>query len=242
MIVIGDEVLSGRTRDVNAWVLAKELTALGIALREVRVIADDRAEIIAAMQALSAKHDHVFTSGGIGPTHDDITADAAAEAFGVHIDIRPDARAILEAYYEPGALNDARLRMARIPDGASLILNPVSQAPGFRIENVHVMAGVPAIFAAMLESVKPTLQGGALILSHAIRAPLPEGVLAVPLGAVAAAHPDVSIGSYPFYRGGLGSTLVARSPDPAALAAAATAIREMCVALGATDLQETPPD
>ena len=242
MIVIGDEVLSGRTRDANSWTLAKDLTAMGIALREVRVIADDRAQIVGAVRALSGRYDHVFTSGGIGPTHDDITADAVAEAFDATIDIRPDARAILEAYYEPGALNDARLRMARIPDGASLILNPVSQAPGFKIGNVHVMAGVPAIFAAMLDSVKPTLTGGAKTLSHAIRAPLPEGELAVPLGAVAAAHPDVSIGSYPFYRGGLGSTLVARSADPAKLAAAVQAIREMCAALGATDLQETPPE
>jgi molybdenum cofactor synthesis domain-containing protein len=242
MIVIGDEVLSGRTRDANSWHLAKELTAMGIALREARVIADDRAEIVETVQALSAKYDHVFTSGGIGPTHDDITADAIAEAFGAPIGIRPDARAILEAYYEHGAVNDARLRMARIPDGASLILNPVSQAPGFKLGNVHVMAGVPAIFMAMLESVKPTLQGGPLMLSHAIRAPLPEGELAVPLGAIAAAHPGVGIGSYPFFRGGLGSTLVARSADRAALAAAVQAIRDMCASLGALDLQETPPE
>ncbi|MFT4795170.1 MAG: molybdenum cofactor synthesis domain-containing protein [Paracoccaceae bacterium] len=242
MIVIGDEVLSGRTRDANSWVLAKELTAIGVALREARVIADDHAQIVATVRELSGKYDHVFTSGGIGPTHDDITADAVADAFGAPIDIHPDARAILEAYYELGALNDARLRMARIPDGASLILNPVSQAPGFKLGNVHVMAGVPAIFAAMLASVTPTLQGGLMTLSHAIRVALPEGELAAPLGAVAAAHPGVGIGSYPFYRGGLGSTLVARSTDRAALAAAVQAIRDMCAVLGTTDLQETPPD
>lgn len=241
MLVIGDEVLSGRTRDANMWHLAKELTAMGIALREARVIADDAAGIAAAVQALSAAHDHVFTSGGIGPTHDDITADAVAAAFGAPIGVRDDARAILEAYYEPGALNEARLRMARIPDGATLILNPVSQAPGFSLGNVHVMAGVPAIFAAMLESLKPSLTGGPRMLSHALRVAIPEGELAAPLGAIAAAHPGVSLGSYPFYRGGLGSTIVARSTDPAALEAAAEAVRAMCRDLGAPAPQETPP-
>jgi molybdenum cofactor synthesis domain-containing protein len=241
MIVIGDEVLSGRTRDINAWVLAQALTEMGIALREVRIVSDEPACIVAAVRALSASMDHVFTSGGIGPTHDDITADAVADAFGAPIGIRDDARAILEAYYEPGGLNDARLRMARIPQGASLILNPVSQAPGFRIGNVHVMAGVPSIFAAMLDSVKPTLTGGPPVLSHALRAPLPEGDIAEALGAVAAAHPGVSIGSYPSFRGGLGTTLVARCADRAALAAAVADIRALCAAHGVEAMQETPP-
>jgi molybdenum cofactor synthesis domain-containing protein len=242
MIVIGDEVLSGRTRDINTWVLAQAMTAMGIRLAEARIVPDETPRIVAAVRELSASVDHVFTSGGIGPTHDDITADAMAEAFGASIGIRGDARAILEAYYEPGALNDARLRMARIPDGATLILNPVSQAPGFRIGNVHVMAGVPAIFAAMLDSVKPTLTGGAPTLSHALRAPLPEGEIAVPLGAIAAAHPRVSVGSYPFFRGGLGTTLVARATDRAALDAAVADIRAMCATMGVSDMQETAPD
>lgn len=241
MLVIGDEVLSGRTRDANTWHLAKALTEMGISLREARVVADDHEGIVAAVRALSHAYDHVFTSGGIGPTHDDITADAVAAAFGAPIGVRDDARAILEAYYEPGALNEARLRMARIPEGATLILNPVSQAPGFTLRNVHVMAGVPAIFQAMLESLRPSLAGGPPVRSHAIRAPLPEGEIAAPLGAIAAAHPAVSFGSYPFFRGGLGTTLVARSSDPEALAAGVAAVREMCRALGADALQETPP-
>ncbi|MGG7566181.1 competence/damage-inducible protein A [Rhodovulum sp. DZ06] len=241
MIVIGDEVLSGRTRDANMWHLAKRLTEIGISLREVRVIADDRDAIVDAVRTLSGAHDHVFTSGGIGPTHDDITADAVAAAFGAPIGIRDDARAILEAYYEPGALNDARLRMARIPEGAELILNPVSQAPGFTLRNVHVMAGVPAIFEAMLDSLRPRLAGGPPMLSHALRAPLPEGEISGPLGEIAAAHPGVSFGSYPFFRGGLGTTLVARSTDRAALEAGVAAVRAMCLALGAAEVQETPP-
>ena len=241
MLVIGDEVLSGRTRDANMWHLAKELTEMGIALREARVVADEADAIIGAVTALSEAYDHVFTSGGIGPTHDDITADCVAAAFGAAIGVRDDARAILEAYYEPGALNDARLRMARIPEGATLILNPVSQAPGFTLRNVHVMAGVPAIFAAMLDSLRPSLAGGPKTLTHALRVPLPEGEIAVPLGEIAAAHGAVSFGSYPFFRGGLGTTLVARSADPQALAAGVAALREMCATLGATELQETPP-
>ncbi len=243
MLVIGDEVLSGRTRDANINHLACELTDLGVALREARIVADDRDDIIAAVNALRARFDYVFTSGGIGPTHDDITAEAVAAAFGVPIGVRDDARAILEAFYaDPADLNEARLRMARIPEGATLILNPVSQAPGFRIGNVFVMAGVPAIFRAMLESAKPEIVGGPRMLSHALRVPLPEGDIAEPLREIAQAHRAVSFGSYPFYRGGLGTTLVARSTDRAALAAAAEALREMCARMGAGKVEETPPD
>ncbi|SET01929.1 molybdenum cofactor synthesis domain-containing protein [Oceanicella actignis] len=242
MIVIGDEILSGRTRDSNMHHLARELTAMGVALREARVVPDERAAIVAAVNALRAAHDHVFTSGGIGPTHDDVTADAVAEAFGVPIDVREDARAILEAYYgDSGALNAARLRMARIPEGAVLIPNPISQAPGFQIGNVYVMAGVPDIFAAMLEEVKPRIVGGPPVLSHALRAPLAEGDIADALAEAARAHPQVSIGSYPFYRGGLGTTLVARARDRAALEAAVRDLREMCARLGAARIEETPP-
>ena len=243
MLVIGDEVLSGRTRDANAHHLAGVLSGLGIALREVRFCPDEHAVIVDHVNALRGAYDTLFTSGGIGPTHDDITADAVAAAFGAPIDVREDARAILAAYYADAAeLNAARLRMARIPQGATLILNPISQAPGFTLGNVHVMAGVPAIFAAMLEGLRPRLVGGPPVKAWSVRAPIPEGVLAEPLGALAARFSDVAFGSYPFYRGGLGSTLVARSADPARLAAAAAALRAMLRDLGAETIAETPPD
>ena len=241
MLVIGDEVLSGRTHDVNTNHLAKTLAEIGVALREARVCPDEGAEIIRHVNALRASYDHVFTSGGIGPTHDDITADSVAEAFGVAIDVRDDARAILEAHYGPGELNAARLRMARIPEGGELIANPVSQAPGFRLQNVHVMAGVPAIFAAMLESVRPTLAGGAPLLSWSLRASVAEGEVAVGLAAIAADRPGVSFGSYPFYRGGLGVSLVARAADRDALTEAAAALRALLSGLGAALIEETPP-
>jgi molybdenum cofactor synthesis domain-containing protein len=242
MLVIGDEVLSGRTRDANAHHLACVLTELGIVLREVRFCPDEQDVIVGHLNALRAAYDHVFTSGGIGPTHDDITADAVAAAFGVPIDVREDARAILAAYYAgPAELNAARLRMARIPEGATLILNPVSQAPGFTLGNVHVMAGVPAIFQAMLEGLRPTLQGGAPVLAWSFRAPLAEGVIADPLRALATRWPGVSFGSYPFFRGGLGSTLVSRSSDRETLARAADDLRAMLRDLGAADVTETPP-
>ena len=242
MLVIGDEVLSGRTQDANTGHLARVLTEDGVRLREARVVPDEREAIVEAVNALRARYSYVFTSGGIGPTHDDITADAVAAAFGVPIGVREDARAILAAYYgDPAELNAARLRMARIPQGARLIDNPVSQAPGFRLENVFVMAGVPAIFRAMVESVRPELAGGPPMLSHAFRVALAEGDVAAPLEAIARAHPQVAIGSYPFYRGGAGTTLVARSTDRAALARAAADLRAMCARLGAAEVQETPP-
>ena len=171
MLVIGDEILSGRTRDANMHHLANALTDHGIDLKEVRVVSDDRDAIIAATRALSDGFDHVFTSGGIGPTHDDITADCIAAAFDVPIDVRDDARALLQAHYDRSGqeLNEARLRMARIPDGAALIDNPVSTAPGFIIGNVHVMAGVPSVFQAMLASILPGLTGGAPLLSRTLR-------------------------------------------------------------------------
>ncbi|GMG82828.1 molybdopterin-binding protein [Paralimibaculum aggregatum] len=240
MLVIGDEILSGRTRDANAHHLAGVLAEAGIRLVEIRVVEDRRAAIVDAVRALSAQVDHLFTSGGIGPTHDDITADCVAEAFGVPIGVREDARAILAAHYGTDEINESRLRMARIPEGAALILNPVSQAPGFRLENVHVMAGVPAIFREMLANVIAGLEGGPRMLAHSFRVGLPEGDLAGPLRAVAEAHPAVSMGSYPFYLGGLGSTLVLRSTDPAALAAAADALRARLADLDA-EIAETPP-
>lgn len=218
MLVIGDEILSGRTRDANMHHLAQELTKVGINLREVRIVSDDRDAIVSALNALRAAHDTVITSGGIGPTHDDITADCIAEAFGVHIDVRDDAAALLQAHYDRRGMefNDARKRMARIPDGATLIENPVSIAPGFTIGNVHVMAGVPSVFQAMVASVIPTLTGGAPILSQTLRVDRGEGDIAGPLSQIAADFPDLSIGSYPFQQNGAyGSNIVVRGSDGA---------------------------
>ncbi|MFN4098621.1 MAG: competence/damage-inducible protein A [Pararhodobacter sp.] len=223
MLVIGDEILSGRTRDTNTNLLAQQLTTRGIRLREARVVPDDHESIVAALNALRAAHDHVFTSGGIGPTHDDITADAVAAAFGVPIDIRPDARAILEAHYQRTGLelNPMRLRMARIPEGATLIDNPISAAPGFSLGNVHVMAGVPAIFEAMVAGVLPTLTGGEPLLSQMIDVPRGEGEVAQGLKDLAARYPDLSFGSYPYQRNGaMGTQLVVRGTDAAQLDAA----------------------
>ena len=241
MVVIGDEILSGRTRDSNAHHLAQVMTEIGVKLTEVRMVGDEQDEIVSAINALRERNDHVFTSGGIGPTHDDITADAVAAAFGVHIDVRDDALAILkDRYAKMGTeINEARLRMARIPDGAVLIENPISGAPGFSLGNVHVMAGVPVIFEAMLESIRPSIQGGPPVLSHSFRCLIGEGDLAVPLGKVAKEYPDVSMGSYPF--GGRGAMLVLRSPDRVRLGQAADALRAALIPLGGAD-SETPPD
>ncbi|WP_339768427.1 molybdopterin-binding protein [uncultured Pseudosulfitobacter sp.] len=220
MLVIGDEILSGRTRDSNMYHLAGQLTERGIDLREVRVVSDDADAITDAVKALSGAYDHVFTSGGIGPTHDDITADCIAAAFGVHIDVRDDARALLQAHYDRqgSEFNTARQRMARIPDGATLIENPVSVAPGFTMENVHVMAGVPAVFQAMVESILPTLTGGAPLISRTRRIDRGEGDIAGPLGELAQAYPALSIGSYPFQKDGrYGANIVLRGTDAALL-------------------------
>lgn len=223
MLVIGDEILSGRTRDSNMHHLANELTRHGIRLMEARVVADVHEDIVAAVNALRTRWDHVFTSGGIGPTHDDITADAVAAAFGAPIGIRADAHALLAAHYERAGMefNAARQRMARIPDGASLIDNPVSTAPGFTIGNVHVMAGVPNIFQAMVASVLPKLTGGAPLLSQSLQVNRGEGEIAEAFGALAADFPDLSMGSYPFIRNGAhGTNLVIRGTDGAQVDAA----------------------
>lgn len=230
MLVIGDEILSGRTRDSNMHHLAGKLTERGIRLVEVRVVADDHGAIVAAVNALRAGVDHVFTSGGIGPTHDDITADAVAAAFGVAIDKRADAMALLSAHYARQGMEfiEARQRMARIPDGAALIDNPVSVAPGFSIGNVHVMAGVPRIFEAMVASVLPGLTGGAPLLSHSLRVERGEGEIAAGFGALAAEYPDLSMGSYPFIHNGLhGTNLVIRGTDAERLEAAMARLKAL---------------
>ncbi len=230
MLVIGDEILSGRTRDANMYHLAGQLTQAGIDLREVRVVSDDAAAITAAVRALSGAFDHVITSGGIGPTHDDITADCIAAAFDVPIDVRDDARALLAAHYaKTGAtLNEARLRMARIPEGATLIDNPVSVAPGFTLRNVHVMAGVPAIFQAMVASVLPTLTGGTPLLSESLRVARGEGDIAGPLSTLAQEFDDLSFGSYPYQKDGrYGANVVVRGTDPDRVAAAMTRLHAL---------------
>lgn len=229
MLVIGDEILSGRTRDANMHYLAGQLTERGIDLKEVRIVGDEAAEITGAAKVLSERYDHVFSSGGIGPTHDDITADCIAAAFDAPIDVRADARALLADFYEKSGreLNAARLRMARIPDGAALIENPVSVAPGFSLENVHVMAGVPSVFKAMVASVLPTLTGGAPLLSDTLRVVKGEGDIAGPLGVLAEQFDDLSFGSYPFQQDGVyGANLVVRGTDETRLNAAMDALRE----------------
>ena len=230
MLVIGDEILSGRTRESNMHHLAGELTRAGIDLCEVRVVRDDAEAITEAVRALRAAVDVVVTSGGIGPTHDDITADAVARAFEAPIGVREDARAVLAAHYEARGqeLNEARLRMARIPEGATLIDNPISAAPGFSIGNVHVMAGVPSIFEAMVASVLPTLTGGAPLLSQSLEIRRGEGDIAGPLGQLAGRYPDLSLGSYPFQRDGcFGAQVVIRGADGARIDAAMTELAEM---------------
>lgn len=230
LLVIGDEILSGRTKDVNINTTAVFCTDLGIELAEVRVVPDDVAVIAEAVNALRARYTYVFTTGGIGPTHDDITADAIAEAFGVPLPIHPQARAMLEARWtETGTeVTAARLRMARIPDGADLIVNAVTAAPGFRIGNVYVMAGVPVIMKAMLEAVAPTLEGGRKVESRSVPAGVGEGTLGDALGKIQDRFPDVKIGSYPQ----MGQTpvmtyLVLRSHDTARLDLATAEVRAL---------------
>ncbi len=237
VLVIGDEILSGRTQDTNTNHIARFLAALGIDLKEARVVPDDRCEIVAALNALRARHDLVFTTGGIGPTHDDITADAVAAAFNVGIGYHPEAYALLEARYPPGEFNEARKRMARIPHGAALIANSVSGAPGFQIGNVYVMAGVPMVMRAMLEAIAPQLPRGVAVQSITVEAAVPEGVVAAGLAALQKAHPDVAIGSYPFYREGaaqpFGAQLVIRGRDGDAVERAAQALEALIRELGA---------
>jgi molybdenum cofactor synthesis domain-containing protein len=228
ILVIGDEILSGRTKDQNVGWIAEQLTEIGIDLSEVRIVPDKEEAIVEAVNALRVRYDYVFTTGGIGPTHDDITADAVAAAFGVPIDYDPRAVAVLQEIFQGASLNEARMRMARIPEGADLIVNPISKAPGFRLGNVHVMAGVPKIMQAMLASVLPELRTGLKVHSETIRANAKEGDVGSPLGAIQLAHPSVSIGSYPFQdERGYNTNLVIRSRDPDALSRARADVEAM---------------
>ncbi|MGE3306070.1 MAG: competence/damage-inducible protein A [Rhizobiaceae bacterium] len=236
MIVIGDEILSGRTKDRNIGHLADVMTAVGVDLKEVRVVADEEPAIVEAVNALRARYTYVFTTGGIGPTHDDITADAVAAAFGVPCDYDARAYAMLEKSYAERGMEytEARKRMARMPVGAAHIDNPVSLAPGFRIENVHVMAGVPTIFQAMLDNVVPTLRTGTKLLSATIPCPHGEGTIGGPLAEVQKAHPDTIIGSYPKYLDGkFWTELVVRARTPEALAAGKAAVEAMLAGIPA---------
>lgn len=230
MLIIGDEILSGRTKDRNIGHLADIMTAIGIDLKEVRIVPDEQSEIVGAVNALRAKYTYLFTTGGIGPTHDDITADSVAAAFGVHCEYDKRAYAMLEANYASRELEftDARKRMARMPRGAEHIDNPISVAPGFRIGNVHVMAGVPQIFQAMLDNVLPTLKTGNKLLSVTIQCPFGEGVIGTLLGDIQKAHPDTIIGSYPKYLDGkFWTELVVRARSQEALDPARDAVVSM---------------
>ncbi|WDR05479.1 molybdopterin-binding protein [Devosia rhodophyticola] len=244
LLVIGDEILSGRTKDVNIGATADFCTDLGIELKEVRVVSDETDDIVAALNAVRERYTYVFTTGGIGPTHDDITADAVARAFSVALPINAEARAMLETRWQNTGteVNEARLRMARIPEGADLIVNAVSAAPGFRIGNVHVMAGVPIIMRSMLEAIAPTLQTGRKVMSETIKAAVGEGTVGGPLGALQAQYPDVKMGSYPQMGANKVMTeLVLRSSDEARLREAAAKVREM-VAREHAKAGITPPE
>jgi molybdenum cofactor synthesis domain-containing protein len=231
ILVIGDEILSGRTKDKNIGHIAEYLTELGIDLKEVRVVPDEEPEIVTALNALRARFTYVFTTGGIGPTHDDITASSVAKAFGVAIDFNPQAVEIMRARLATtgGVMNEARMRMTRIPAGAELVLNKVSAAPGFWIGNVIVMAGVPHIMHTMLEYVTPKLKTGAKMLSETVRADCREGDIGTELGEIAKKHPEVVIGSYPFMDEKIGgnTNVVVRSRDPQKLTAAKAAVEAM---------------
>lgn len=235
MLVIGDEILSGRTRDRNIAHLAEIMTAIGVDLKEVRIIPDDEDAIVAAVNALRARYDYVFTTGGIGPTHDDITADSIARAFGVPCEYDARAFAMLEENYRRRGVEftSARKRMARMPLGAAHIDNPVSVAPGFRIGNVYVMAGVPAVFQAMLDTVAPTLKTGRKLLSVAVNCPFGEGLIGEPLAAIQKAHPDTIIGSYPkSFEGKFSTDIVIRSRSAEAMGRAEAEVAAMVASLG----------
>lgn len=237
VLVIGDEILSGRTKDKNIGYIADYMTALGIDLKEVRIVSDDETAIVTALNALRSAYNYVFTTGGIGPTHDDITADCVAKAFGVELEFHPDAVAVMKERVAKvgGELNEARMRMTRIPKGGSLVANKVSGAPGFWIGNVITMAGIPAVMQAMLDEVAPKLKTGVKMLSESIRADAREGDVGTELGLIAKAYPDAIIGSYPFMdeKGAPNTNLVVRSRDPERLKEVKAAVEAMLVTVRA---------
>jgi molybdenum cofactor synthesis domain-containing protein len=233
VLVIGDEILSGRTQDTNTNYIARFLAALGIDLKEVRVVGDVEDEIVAALSALSARYDFVFTTGGIGPTHDDITAQCIADAFGVELTLHPEAKRLLESHYPPGAINEARLRMAHMPEGSVLLLNPISRAPGFRIGNVYVMAGVPQVMQATFSELRHRLRGGAKVLSRSVSCGLGEGTIAKELAALQERYAELEIGSYPYFRrSDFGVTLVVRGTDRDRILAAIEELKALIRNLG----------
>lgn len=238
-LIIGNEILSGRTRDANTAYLGRRLNELGVRLVEVRVVPDLEEAIVAALQALQATNDYVFTTGGIGPTHDDITVDAVAKALGRRVVEHPEARRLLEDYYGD-RINEARLRMARAPEGAQLIENPVSRAPGLRIDNVFVLAGIPEIMQAQFEAAAAEIQGGLPLQSVSLPLALPESTIAPGLGDLQLRYPDVEMGSYPYQRDGrYGTSLVLRAVDGERLAAAAADLRQLIADLGGRIEEET---
>jgi molybdenum cofactor synthesis domain-containing protein len=233
VLIIGNEILSGRTQDQNLAFLAQGLNDVGVRLKEARVIPDDAAVIVATVNAVRRQFDYVFTTGGIGPTHDDITAQCIADAFGVPLILHPDAKRLLESHYPPGALNAARLRMAMVPEGARLLPNPISRAPGFQIGNVFVLPGVPSIMQGIFEQAKYRLKGGDKLYSRSVSCQLGEGTLAQDLGELQNRYPDVEIGSYPYFRrSDFGVTLVLRSADRERLAAATEELKQLVRTLG----------
>ncbi|MFM2129981.1 MAG: hypothetical protein RL477_1527 [Pseudomonadota bacterium] len=235
LVIIGNEVLSGRTQDANTSYLAVRLNELGVRLIEVRIVRDDYAAIAGAVNELRAANDYVFTTGGIGPTHDDITAEAIARAFGRKLVEHPEALARLERHYAHSEFTPARRRMANVPEGGTLIDNPVSAAPGFRVENVYVFAGVPKIMQGMFESIRHDLVGGAPLLARTVRTNLPEGRIAERLGQLQDAYADLEIGSYPHFNvKGLSVRLVLRGTDAARLAAALAELKTLITDLGGT--------
>jgi molybdenum cofactor synthesis domain-containing protein len=238
-LIIGNEVLSGRTKDANLGWLAERLTNMGIRMAEARVIPDVEDVIINAVNEARKKYTYVFTTGGIGPTHDDITSLSVAKAFGVKIHRDPEAKALLESFIPPERINEARMKMADVPMGSILIDNPVSKAPGFQMDNVYVMAGVPSIMRAMFDGLAQGLIGGKKMDSIAVASYLPEGAIAEPLGLIQDAHPNVEIGSYPFFRAGnFGCTLISRGTDIVELETVASEVRQMIIALGGEPIDE----
>ncbi len=239
ILIIGNEILSGRTQDSNLAYIATGLNEVGVTLREARIIPDIAETIIATVNELRAEFDYVFTTGGIGPTHDDITSESVARAFGVKWTLHPEAHRIFLGHYKPDELNEARLRMAHTPEGATLIRNPVSRAPGFRMGNVFVMAGIPRVMQAMFDTVKHDLKGGRPMLARTVGCHLPEGIIAKGLGEVQKRYGDLDIGSYPFYRRGeFGTSLVLRGRDAVRLDVATQEVIALVRGLGGNPVEE----